>query len=133
MDLFKELLPSITLKTLRPFDVDFEAASNGYNAFMVNRALSQYPDCIHQAQQMNMMSHLSPYEQWCFLNSTINKKKRYSQWAKKAPTSNILSAIIEVYKVNSNVASEYLSLMTREQQQELLDYVDKGGTGKYPK
>ena len=53
-----------------------------YNAFMVNRSLSYFPDTVLFANEMNRHHHLDNRLQFDFLLNTIRKGKRFSKWAK---------------------------------------------------
>jgi len=84
-----------------------------YNAFLMNRALSFYPDTIMYAEQMNENYWLDKIMQNDYLLNIIRAKKREHFWAKKQEEEDI-SLVQQYYKVNRNVACDYLSVLSRE-------------------
>ena len=54
-----------------------------YEPFLVNRALSYYPDCILSANEMNIQPFLEKKMQYDYLLHTIRPRKRFSKWVKK--------------------------------------------------
>ena len=59
-----------------------ETNEGEYNAFMVNRALSYYPDTIMHAQDMNVNHHLPGLLQYDYLLSSLRSRKRFSKRAR---------------------------------------------------
>ncbi len=58
-------------------------AEKDYNAFLVNRGLSYFPDTILFANEMNIKRDTPKQWQFDFLRLAIPKKKRFSKWHKK--------------------------------------------------
>ena len=98
-----------------------------YNAFMVNRALSYYPDTILFAAEMNRYPNLDRKMQYDFYLRAISKRKRFSKWAKKPPESNDVKLIMNHYDYSQNRATEALSLLSEDQLIELRALYDIGG------
>ena len=49
-----------------------------YNAFIINRGLSFFPDTVLYANEMNLNHHLDSRLQYDFLINIIKKKKRFT-------------------------------------------------------
>lgn len=101
-------------------------AEKDYNTFIVNRALSYFPDTILYANEMNVQNTIPKEWQFDFLRHSIPKRKRFSKWNKKQ-TPDDLSVVIETYKYSVQKASEALSLLSSEQLQQLKQQMEKGG------
>jgi hypothetical protein len=97
-----------------------------YNAFMVNRGLSYFPDTVAIANEMNMYAHLDKKLQFHFLINIVRKRKRFSKWNKPDLVRDI-EVIKEYYGYSNNEAKQALSLLSPEQIKELEKKVSKGG------
>ena len=97
-----------------------------YNAFMVNRSLSYFPDTILAANEMNINHQIDARLQFDFLINIIRKRKRFSKWDKKKIDGDI-EVIKEYYGYNENKALQVLSLLTPDQIKNLHNKVKKGG------
>jgi hypothetical protein len=97
-----------------------------YNAFMVNRSLSYFPDTILAANEMNINHQIDARLQFDFLINIIRKRKRFSKWDKKKISGDI-EVIKEYYGYNDLKAHQVLSLLTPDQLKELYKKVNKGG------
>lgn len=98
-----------------------------YEAYMVNRALSQFADTILFANEMNRNHHLDKKLQYSFLLNTIRKGKRRSKWAKAELPEN-LEVVKEYYGYSNEKAKVALTLLDNDQIKELKLRVYKGGT-----
>jgi hypothetical protein len=103
-----------------------DLAEKDYNAFMVNRSLSYFPDTILLANEMNRCHHIDSRLQFHFLINTIRKRKRFSKWA-KAEDSEALEIVKEYYGYSNEKARQALTLLTNSQISELKQKVYKGG------
>ena len=97
-----------------------------YNPFMVNRSLSYFNDTALIANEMNQHHHLDNRLQFDFFINIIRKKKRFSKWNKPETVSDV-EVVKEYYGYNNEKARSALSLLTREQINELNKKVYKGG------
>ena len=100
-----------------------------YNAFMVNRSLSYFPDTVLFANEMNRHHHLDNRLHFDFLLNTIRKGKRFSKWA-KAVLPEDLEVVKEYYGYSNEKAKIALTLLDNEQINELKQRVYKGGKRK---
>ncbi len=124
-DIFKEIIPSI----LQGNDhcLDSEEEEKTYNAFVVNRALSQHIDCIFHAQEMNLNGHLDKKLQYDYLFHTIKRyKRKYQKWA-KADDNDGLSIIMKYYNCSIGKAKILKSVLSEDQIKVLESRMDVGG------
>lgn len=104
-----------------------ELAEKSYVPFVVNRALSYFPDTILYANEINCNHHVDNKLQYHYLINSIRPKKRFSKWAKKQE-DNDLDAVIQYYGYNREKAEQALSLLSPEQLEELKQRLNKGGS-----
>ena len=104
-----------------------DIAERGYNSFMVNRSLSYFQDTVLYANEMNIHHNIDNRLQFDFLINMVRKRKRFSKWEKVASESDV-EVVKEYYGYNNEKFSDPpLSLLTREQINELNKKVYKGG------
>ena len=101
-----------------------------YNAFIINRGLSFFPDTVLYANEMNLNHHLDSRLQYDFLINIIKKKKRFTKWVKPQEIAN-LEVIKEYYGYSNEKAKSVLSLLNNGQMEELKKRIYKGGKRKY--
>ena len=94
--------------------------------FVVNRSLSYFQDTVILSNEMNRYSHLDNKLQFQFLLNIIRKRKRFSKWV-KPETEVLLDAVKEYYSYSNEKARQVVTLLSPQQQQELIDKVSKGG------
>jgi len=104
-------------------------AEKGYEPWLVNKALSYFPDTILHANLMNQYHHLDKRPQYeCLINS-IRPKKRFAKWVKSASDEG-LDLVCEYYKCNTIIAQDYLSLLSSEELDTIKQRLDTGGIKK---
>ena len=103
-----------------------DIAEKEYNAFIINRGLSMYPDTILFANEMNIHHNLDHRLQYDFFINIIRKNKRWSKWIKPQEITNI-ELIKEYYGYSNEKARQVLSLLSDEQINELKKRMFKGG------
>jgi hypothetical protein len=102
-----------------------QLAEKSYNAWLINSALSYFPDTIQYANVMNGNHHLDNKLQYQYLINIVRPKKRYSKWAKKKEDSD-LEAVARCYGYNMKKARSAIQILSPEQLQQLKEF-DKGG------
>lgn len=102
-------------------------ANKDYNAFLINRGLSYFPDTILYANEMNKHPNLDKKMQFDFYVNSISKRKRFSKWHKKDVSTDQLQLIQDYYKYNQTNALEALELLTDEKIKIIEDKMYKGG------
>ena len=123
----KEILKSINLtKDTDLIDVYNES---DYPAWVVNRALSFYPDTILQVNEINQHSQMPRTMQYKYLLYSVRKKNRYSPWLKVKLDPGV-QLIKEYYGYSVRKAKEVLPMFTNEDLEELKLILDKGGCKK---
>lgn len=103
-----------------------DIAEKGYNAFMVNRGLSQFYETAVIANEMNVNHHLDSRIQYDFLKSIVRKSKRYSKWGKEDKIDS-LPSVMEYYGYSRQKAVQVLPLLTKENLDYIRQKVYKGG------
>lgn len=104
-------------------------AEKGYNAWVVNNALSYHVDTILHANLMNQYHDLDNRPQYEFLLNSIRPKKRYAKWVKNAGDKD-LEMVCEYYKCNPTIGKDYLSLLSSEQLNMIREQQETGGIQK---
>jgi len=98
-----------------------------YNAFIVNRGLSYFPDTVLYANEMNRFASIPKDWQFAFYLNSIKTKKRFSKWHKKDQNSEDLNLIMKAYGYSSQKAAEALEILTDEQLASIRANYDAGG------
>lgn len=102
-------------------------AEKDYNSFLVNRALSYFPDTVFYANSVNMMSTIPKKWQFDFLLNSVSKRKRFSKWAKKDSISQEVTAVQEFYKYSTEKALDAMSILSKDEIDFIKQQMDKGG------
>lgn len=127
MDLFKEVLPSLLENKKSIITSENEKE---YLPYVINRALSQYNDCILFVNEMNILYNLDKKLQYdYFINILKAKKRKYQKWH-KATESIDIDAIKEYYDYSSEKAKEALRILSAEQLNYIKKIINKGGVIK---
>jgi hypothetical protein len=103
-----------------------ELAEAGYVPFLTNRALSQFPDTLLYANEMNRHNHLDNKLQFEYLLNSVRPKKRFSKWAKREDNEGI-QLVMQYYKCNIKRAQEYIQLLTSDQLDKIKQTLTIGG------
>jgi hypothetical protein len=107
-----------------------ELTEKDYSPFLTNRSLSYHKDCIMFANEMNRRHFVDKKLQNDFLLNTVRSQKRpFAKWVKSEKSENI-ECIKTVYGFSDTKAREALSLLSKEQIQELKEQTKIGGLGK---
>ena len=97
-----------------------------YNAFMVNRGLSYFPDTVIYANEMNKFHHLDNRLQYLFLINIVRKRNRFSKWNKSVESENI-NAIKRYYNYSNEKARDVLPLLSNENLNTIRGRINYGG------
>lgn len=82
-----------------------------YNAFMVNRALSQHVDAVLYANEVNAIPGMDPEMQYRYLREYVRKRRRYGgKWPKRVEDEGI-KVVMEYYGCTRREAVESLMVM----------------------
>ena len=118
--------PFELIKSISNTKKDILENEKDYNAFMVNRGLSYFPDTVIYANEMNRFHHLDSRLQYHFLINTIRKRNRFSKWNKSIETENI-SAIKQYYGYSNEKARDVLPLLSNENLKTIRGRIQHGG------
>lgn len=100
-----------------------------YNPFIVNKALSYFPDCVMYANEMNMMAHIDNKMQYDYLFHQINKRKRFSKWEKTTNSDNI-DAIVKIFECSKIKAKTIESILSPKDLEMICAAASEGGSTK---
>lgn len=98
-----------------------------YNAFMINRGLSYFPDTLMFANEMNRFHGIDKKWQYAFYLNGVSKKKRFSKWAKKEKQSEDVELVMKALGYSQSKALSALSLLTEEQLKDIRSNFNQGG------
>lgn len=102
-------------------------ANKDYNAWIVNKGLSNFPDTVLYANEMNFHRSIPKEWQFQFLLNSISKKKRFSKWSKKDTRTETLSLVMEYFGYSEEKAKQALSILTSDQLTMIQEKLYKGG------
>lgn len=102
-------------------------ADKEYIPFLVNRALSYFPDTILYANEANRLNQMPKEWQFEFLRGSVPKRKRFAKWAKKEVNSEDITRISCFYKYSAGKAAEVIDLLSLEQIEYIKEEMYKGG------
>jgi hypothetical protein len=118
--------PFELIKSISSTKKDILENEKDYNAFMVNRGLSYFPDTVIYANEMNKFHHLDSRLQYQFLINTIRKRNRFSKWNKSIESENI-NAIKKYYNYSNEKARDVLPLLSNENLNTIRGRINYGG------
>lgn len=108
-----------------------EDTSKQYIPFIINKALSFFPDTVILANEMNKRPNLDKDMQFSFLAETIRKRKRYGGWIKKVESANI-ETIKTFYKYSTAKAMNVADLLSDAELSVMKQKMSTGGTDARP-
>lgn len=97
-----------------------------YPTYIVNKALSSFPECLLYANEMNKMHHLDKKLQFQFFLNSIRPKKRFSKWLRSSKIKN-LEYVKEYYGYSNEKARQALDILNDEQLEKIKITIDRGG------
>ena len=107
-------------------DGDDEFWEKKYPAYIVNKALSAFPDTIVYVNEMNRLCHLDKRLQFQFFLNSIRPKKRFSKWLRSTKIKNL--EYVKVYYGYSNEkAKQALDILDDAQIEYIKRIINRGG------
>jgi hypothetical protein len=103
-----------------------ELAEKLYASFVINRALSFFPDTIMYSNEMNKNHHIDKILQNDYYLNSIRFGKRFSKWHKRQENEDV-DAIQEYYGVNNFRALEISKILSKEHIDLIKIRIIKGG------
>ena len=123
----KEYLNAINFTKKNLMDSDDLLWQKKYPAFIVNKILSGFQDCIMLVNEMNRNHFVDKDMQFQFLLNSIRSKKRYSPFLRSSKLKD-LDVIKEYYGHNNDKAKTALDILTKDEVKLIKEKLFKGGT-----
>ena len=123
----KEYLNAINFTKKNLMDSDDLLWQKKYPAFIVNKILSGFQDCIMLVNEMNRNHFVDKDMQFQFLLNSIRSKKRYSPFLRSSKLKD-LDVIKEYYGYNNDKAKTALDIFTKDEVKLIKEKLFKGGT-----
>jgi hypothetical protein len=102
---------------------DGSITEKDYSSFLINKALSYFPDTLLYANEMNMNPHLDGLMQYEYLLNGIRPGKRFSKWV-KSDLSDDIKAVSTYFKVNLRIAEEYARILSPNEIKEIKELIN---------
>ena len=122
----KDYLNAINHQKIDLMDSEDEFWEKKYPAYIVNKALSAFPDCILYVNEMNRMHYLDKRLQFQFFLNSIRPKKRFAKWLRSSKIKN-LEYVKEYYGYNNEKARQALDILDDEQIEHIKRIINRGG------
>ena len=123
----KEYLNAINFTKKNLMDSDDLLWQKKYPAFIVNKILSGFQDCIMLVNEMNRNHFMDKDMQFQFLLNSIRSKKRYSPFLRSSKLKD-LDVVKEYYGYNNEKAKAALDILTKDEVKLIKEKLFKGGT-----
>ena len=123
----KEYLNAINFTKKNLMDSDDLLWQKKYPAFIVNKILSGFQDCIMLVNEMNRNHFIDKDMQFHFLLNSIRSKKRYSPFLRSSKLKD-LDVVKEYYGYNNEKAKVALDILTKDEVKLIKEKLFKGGT-----
>ena len=123
----KDYLNAINFTKKNLMDSDDLLWQKKYPAFIVNKILSGFQDCIMLINEMNRNHFVDKDMQFQFLLNSIRSKKRYSPFLRSSKLKD-LDVIKEYYGYNNDKAKTALDILTKDEVKLIKEKLFKGGT-----
>lgn len=92
-----------------------------YNQYFINKGLSQHPDTILYANDMNLYFEIPDSAHYLYLSKSIRVRKRYGKWAKSLNDEELLECISKYYNVGKLEAIMYAKILSPQQKRVITD------------
>ena len=122
----KHYLNAINHQKIDLMDGEDEFWEKKYPAYIVNKCLSAFPECILYVNELNKMHHLDKRLQFQFLLNSIGRKKRFSKWLRTNKIKN-LEYVKEYYGYNNDKARQALDILDNEEIEYIKKIISRGG------
>ena len=123
----KEYLNAINFTKKNLMDSDDLLWQKKYPAFIVNKILSGFQDCIMLINEMNRNHFVDKDMQFQFLLNSIRSKKRYSPFLRSSKLKD-LDVVKEYYGYNNEKAKVALDILTKDEVKLIKEKLFNGGT-----
>lgn len=103
-----------------------EVSETDYIPFVVNKAVSYFPETILYANEMNKNSLIDNKLQYHYLLNTIRPGKRFAKWVKREDEED-LDAVKQYYGYSIEKAQQALSVLTVDNLHYIKQKLQRGG------
>jgi uncharacterized protein with NRDE domain len=97
-----------------------------YVPYITNRGFSFFPDSVLHANDMNLYTDIPAMSQYYYYMASLRKRSRKSKWFKLEKNDD-LELVKNVYQVRSEIAKQYLKLLSKDDIAKLRQLTDTGG------
>lgn len=104
---------------------DPEVSETSYVPYVVNKALSYFPETIMYANEMNRVQADGKL-QYHYLLNTVRPGKRFAKWVKKDDTESI-ELVKLFYGYSTEKAQQALTVLSRENLHYIKQKLQRGG------
>lgn len=91
-----------------------------YAPYLMNKGLSQFPDTIVFANEMNIRPFMDKQMQYEFLLHAVRPRKRMSKWAKKED-AELVQKICDLFSCSVRKAEEIRDTLGQKAVEKILD------------
>lgn len=104
----------------------YQESPKNFKPFLINKALSAFPDCLHSVAFLNINHGLSEKMQHDYLFYSLSKRKRFKKngWLKKSDLEKaelqILEDVATAVGYNIQRTKQFWSLITEDQKSQFL-------------
>ncbi len=123
----KDYLNALNFTKKNLMDSEDKLWQKKYPAFIVNKILSGFRDCINLVSTVNYYHFLDKDIQFQFLLNSIRSKKRFSPFLRASKLRNI-ECVKEYYGYSNDKAKSALDILTKDQIKLIKEKLYKGGT-----
>ena len=103
-----------------------DSVDHKYASWRTNSVLSNFPDTVMYANELNCYPSLDNKLQYEYLFYSVRKKKRFFKKEKGKKDDNY-ELVRDYYKYNHERTKEALSILTEEQIKKIKEKTEKGG------
>lgn len=103
-----------------------ELAESSYVPFVVNKALSYFPDTILHANEMNRYAGADNKLQFSYLLNSTRPAKRFAKWVKRENLEDV-ELVKQFYNYNTEKAVQVLSILTSDNLHYIKQKLERGG------
>jgi len=104
---------------------DGDVSESEYVPFVVNKALSYFPETILHANEMNR-ANIDNKLQYHYLLNSIRPGKRFAKWVKREDINDI-ELIQQYYGYSNEKAKQVLSILTADNLHYIKQKLERGG------
>ena len=103
-----------------------ELAESLYVPFVVNKALSYFPDTVLYANEMNQYNSIDNKLQFSYLLNSIRPAKRFAKWVKREDIEDV-ELVKQFYGYSTEKAVQALSILTSDNLHYIKQKLERGG------